>query len=146
MDKPLYIDKRFSIPPHAIQTSAIRASGPGGQSVNKTNSAVQLRCDLNAFHINETYRRRIRRFRDSRITEDFIVVIKAQTHRSQARNLDDAIRRLQSLLRKAVYVDPPRIKSRPSYSSQKRAVKKQKYGFSIDGARPRVAHWGPLGS
>ena len=141
MDKPLYIDKRFSVPPEAIETSAIRASGPGGQSVNKTNSAVQLRCDLKSFHINETYRRRIASFRDGRITDDFVVVIKAQNHRSQARNLDDAIRRLQSLLRKAVYVDPPRIKSRPSYSSQKRAVKKAKRRSEIKGLRGKIKDW-----
>ena len=141
LDKPLYINKRFSIPPHAVETSAIRASGPGGQSVNKTNSAVQLRCDLNSFHINETYRRRIRQFRDSRITDDFVVVIKAQNHRSQARNLEDAIRRLQSLLQKAIYVDPPRIKSRPSYSSQKRAVKKQKRRSEIKSLRGKVKDW-----
>ena len=141
MDQPLYIDKRFSIPPHAIETSAIRASGPGGQSVNKTNSAVQLRCNLNSFHINETYRNRISRFRDYRITVDFIVIIKAQNHRSQARNLDDAILRLQSLLRKAVHVDPPRIKSRPSYSSQKRAVKKQKRRSEIKGLRGKIKDW-----
>ena len=141
MDRPLYIDKRFSVPPSAIETSAIRASGPGGQSVNKTNSAVQLRCDLNSFHINETYRRRIAKFRDSRITDDFVVVIKAQTHRSQARNLEDAIRRLQSLLRKAVYVDPPRLKTRPSYSSQKRAVKKAKRRSEIKAARGKIRDW-----
>ena len=141
MDSPLYIDKRFSVPVHAVQTSAIRASGSGGQSVNKTNSAVQLRCDLNAFHINETYRKRIARFRDGRITDDFIIIIKAKTHRSQARNLEDAILRLQSLLRKAVYVDPPRKKSRPSYSSKKRAVKKQKRRSEIKGLRGKVRDW-----
>ena len=141
MDKTLYIDKRFSVPPHAVETSAIRASGPGGQSVNKTNSAVQLRCDLNAFHINETYRRRIASFRDKRITDDFVIIIKAQTHRSQARNLEDAIRRLQSLLRKAVYVDPPRIKTRPSHNSKKRAVKKQKRRSEIKGLRGKVKDW-----
>lgn len=124
-----------------MQISAIRASGPGGQSVNKTNSAVQLRCDLNAFHINEGYRRRIRRFRDNRITDDFLIVIKAQNHRSQSRNLEDAIRRLQSLLRKAIHVDPPRIKSRPSYSSQKRAVKKAKRRSEIKGLRGKVRDW-----
>jgi len=141
MDQPLYIDKRLSIPPHAIETSAIRASGPGGQSVNKTNSAVQLRCDLNAFHINEAYRKRIARYRDGRITDDFVVIIKAQTHRSQARNLEEALLRLKSLLQKAVYVDPPRIKSRPSYSSQKRAVKKQKRRSEIKGLRGKIRDW-----
>lgn len=141
MDTPLYIDKRLSVPSHAIETSAIRASGPGGQSVNKTNSAVQLRCDLNSFHIPETYRRRITRFRDGRITEEGIVIIKAQNHRSQARNLDDALRRLQSLLRKAVYVDPIRIKTRPSYSSQRRAVKKQKRRSEIKGTRGKIKDW-----
>lgn len=141
MDKPLYIDKRFSVPPHAVETSAIRASGPGGQSVNKTNSAVQLRCDLNSFHINETYRRRISNFRDNRITDDLVVIVKAQNHRSQSRNLEDAIRRLQSLLRKAIYVDPPRLKTRPSYSSQKRAVKKQKRRSEIKSLRGKVKDW-----
>jgi len=141
METPLYIDKRLSVPPHAMTVSAIRASGPGGQSVNKTNSAVQLRCDLNAFHIPETYRRRIAKFRDSRITEDGVVIIKAQNHRSQARNREDAIRRLQSLLRKAVYIDPVRIKTRPSYSSQKRAVKKAKRRSEIKSNRGKVRDW-----
>ena len=141
VEEPLYIDKRFSVPPHAVQTSAIRASGPGGQSVNKTNSAVQLRCDLNAFHISETYRRRIASFRDKRITEDFVIIIKAQTHRSQARNLEDAIRRLQTLLQKAVYVNPPRIKTRASLNSKKRAVKKQKRRSEIKAARGKIRDW-----
>lgn len=141
MDDPLYIDKRFSVPPHAIETTAIRSSGPGGQSVNKTNSAIQLRCDLNSFHILETYRRRINRFRDSRITDDGVIVIKAQTHRSQSRNLDDAIRRLKSLLQKAIYVEPPRKKTRPSWSSQKRAVKAQKRRSEIKSLRGRVKDW-----
>lgn len=141
MDDPLYIDKRFSVPPYAIETSAIRASGPGGQSVNKTNSAVQLRCDLNAFHIPETYRRRINNFRDSRITQDGIIVIKAQTHRSQHRNLDDAIRRLKSLLQKAIYVEPPRKTTRPSRSSIRRAVKAQKRRSEIKSLRGQVKDW-----
>jgi len=141
VDKPLYINKRISVPPHAISVTAIRASGPGGQSVNKTNSAVQLRCDLNAFHIPESDRRRIANFRDHRVTAENIIVIKAQTHRSQARNLDDALRRLQTLLRKAVHIDPPRLKTRPSYSSQKRAVKKQKRRSEIKSNRGKVRDW-----
>lgn len=141
MDEPLYIDKRLTVPPHAVEVSAIRASGPGGQSVNKTNSAVQLRCNLNAFHIPETYRRRIVGFRDGRITAEGVIVIKAQNHRSQARNLEDAILRLQSLLRKAVYVAPPRIKTRASLSSKNRAVKKQKRRSEIKSNRGKVRDW-----
>jgi len=66
---------------------------------------------------------------------------QAQNHRSQSRNLDDAIRRLQSLLRKAVYVDPPRLKTRPSYSSKKRAVKKAKRRSEIKSLRGKVRDW-----
>jgi len=114
MDDPLVINRRFSVPAYAIELSAIRASGPGGQSVNKTNSAVALRCDLNSFYIPESLRQRIARFRDSRITTDLVVVIKAQSHRSQARNREDAIRRLKTLLRRAIHVEPPRKVTRPS--------------------------------
>ena len=138
MDKPLYINRRFSVPPYAVEITAVRASGPGGQHVNKTNSAVQLRCDLNSFHIPESDRRRIRTFRDGRITADDVVIIKAQTHRSQSRNLDDALRRLQSLLRKAVHVDAPRLKTRPSYSSNRRAVKAQKERREVKRLRGKV--------
>lgn len=141
MDDPLYIDKRFSVPSYAIETTAIRASGPGGQSVNKTNSAIQLRCDLNSFHIPETYRRRINNFRDSRITQDGVVVIKAQNHRSQNRNLEDAVRRLKSLLKKAIYVEPPRKKTRPSYSAKKRGIKAQKRRSEIKSLRGQVKDW-----
>ncbi|WP_427450332.1 alternative ribosome rescue aminoacyl-tRNA hydrolase ArfB [Litorimonas sp. WD9-15] len=141
MDDPLYIDKRFSVPSYAIETSAIRSSGPGGQSVNKTNSAIQLRCDLNSFHIPETYRRRINNFRDSRITQDGVVVIKAQNHRSQNRNLEDAVRRLKSLLKKAIYVELPRKKTRPSWSSKKRSIKAAKRRSEIKSLRGRVKDW-----
>ena len=126
------------MPPHAIEVSAIRASGPGGQSVNKTNSAVQLRCNLNAFHIPETYRSRIKRYRDSRITDDNIIVIKAQTHRSQALNLREAYNRLQTLLEKAIYVKPVRKKTRPSHNSVKRGIKAKKRRSEIKSLRGKL--------
>ena len=126
------------MPPHAIEVSAIRASGPGGQSVNKTNSAVQLRCNLNAFHIPETYRSRIKRYRDSRITDDNIIIIKAQTHRSQALNLREAYNRLQTLLEKAIYVKPVRKKTRPSHNSVKRGIKAKKRRSEIKSLRGKL--------
>jgi len=138
VDKPLYIDRRFSVPPHAIEVSAIRASGPGGQSVNKTNSAVQLRCNLNAFHVPETYRNRIKNYRDSRITDDNVIIIKAQTHRSQALNLRDAYNRLQTLLERAIYVKPVRKCTRPSHSAVKRGINAKKRRSEIKSLRGKV--------
>jgi len=126
MDGPLHIKGSFSVPPHAIMFSAIRASGPGGQSVNKTSSAVQLRCDLNSFYIPDMYRQRIEKHHDSRITNDGVVVIKAQSHRVQGRNREDALKRLKVLLQDAIHVDPPRRKTRPTLGSRKRAAKKNK--------------------
>lgn len=75
------------------------------------------------------------------MTDDGVIIIKAQNHRSQARNLEDALARLQTFLRKAVHVDPPRIKTRASFSSQKRAVKKQKRRSEIKGLRGKVKDW-----
>ena len=135
MSDDLPITGGFRVPGYAIELSAIRASGPGGQAVNKTSSAVQLRCDLNSFYIPEHLRQRIARHRDSRITAGGVVVITAREHRSQSRNRAAARERLQALLRAAIHTDPPRRRTRPSRSSVRCATAHNKRRSAIKALR-----------
>jgi len=125
--KAVLINRRFSVPMSSIEFHAVRASGPGGQHVNKTSSAVTLQLDLANLKLPDEYRTRIMAHRDRRISDNGVVTIKAQKHRTQHRNRIDAIERLKELLVKAVTVPEPRRKTKPSYSSvQKRLKSKTK--------------------
>ena len=124
--EPLRVNAKLTIPAHALSFTAIRASGPGGQGVNTTSSAVQLRCDLNSFHIPHGLRERILAHRDRRILASGEILIEASEHRSQARNREAARERLAALLQKALYRRPRRRPTRPSRSSVRRAVRAQK--------------------
>jgi len=137
-EKSVYINRRFSVPISAIDFHAIRASGPGGQSVNKTSSAVHLQLDLAEVEMPAAYRERIMAYRDRRISESGIITIKAQNHRTQIRNRSDAIDRLKKLLLEAVTVPEPRRASRPSYGSVQRRLKKKTQRSAIKKNRGRV--------
>ena len=131
MDHPLNIKNRFSVPPHAVTFTATRASGPGGQGVNSTDSAVQLRCDLNAFHIPHPFRSRILSFNDSRILASGEVLIRAEGERSQHRNRKAAADKLRELLERASYRPPKRKRTRPSRSSIRKAIRADKHRKAI---------------
>ena len=126
------------MPISAIDFHAIRASGPGGQSVNKTSSAVHLQLDLSTIGMPAAYRERIMAHRDKRISEKGIITIKAQNHRTQIRNRSEAIDRLKALLLEAVTVQPPRRVTRPSYGSVQRRLKKKTQRSQIKKNRGRV--------
>jgi ribosome-associated protein len=117
------------IPESQLEFSAIRASGPGGQNVNKVSSAIHLRFDVRASDLPEFIKDRLLKMSDSRITSDGVVVIKAQTHRSQEKNREEALRRLGELLAEAQHVKKYRRPTRPSRSSvKKRLDTKKKQG------------------
>lgn len=116
----LEINRRLHIPEEEIEYHPIRASGPGGQNVNKVATAIQLRFDIHASSLPEEARQRLLHYRDHRITRDGTIVIKAQNYRSQEQNRADARERLGELLRAALHTDKPRRPSRPSRASQKR--------------------------
>ena len=116
----LVINRRLRIPEETIEYHPIRASGPGGQNVNKVATAIQLRFDLHQAPLSETDRERVLAHRDQRITRDGVIVIKAQNYRSQEDNRADARDRLAELLRAALHTEKPRRPTRPSRASRKR--------------------------
>jgi ribosome-associated protein len=103
---------------------AVRASGPGGQHVNKTSTAVELRFDVRASpSLPEPVRARLYRLAGSRLTQDGVLVLVAQEHRSQELNRQAALERLFALIRKAAEPPPPpRKKTRPTLASKKRRL------------------------
>lgn len=125
----LQITKRTAIPLSEIELSAVRSQGAGGQNVNKVATAIHLRFDINASSLSPLYKERLLNLNDSRITQDGVIIIKAQQHRTQEQNKEDAFNRLQALL-KSVTVTPKKRKStKPSRrAKQKRLDSKAKRG------------------
>ena len=118
----LKISNQVTIPDHEIRMSAIRAQGPGGQNVNKVSSAIELRFDIQASSLPLFYKQRLLALTDRRISRDGIIVIKAQTSRSQERNRQDALLRLQTLIRRATVTRKKRRPTRPTRASRERRL------------------------
>ena len=134
----LHITNRVAIPLNEIQMDAVRSQGAGGQNVNKVATAIQLRFDIAASSLPDYLKERLLNTSDHRITQEGVVVIKAQSSRSQEQNRAEALSRLQQLVRTATVVPKKRRPTRPSRSAKRKRLEQKKRRGEIKKLRGSV--------
>lgn len=136
------ITPAISLDDPEVSYEFLRASGPGGQNVQKVESAVRLRFDARRSpNLPETVRARLERLAGSRLTKDGVIIIEAQRHRTQERNRADALERLVDLIREAaVPPPPPRRKTKPTLGSKIRRLEGKKIRGDVKALRGKPMH------
>jgi ribosome-associated protein len=134
----IQVTDAIAIDEREFEERFIRASGPGGQNVNKVSTAVQLRFDVRRSpSLPAPVRTRLERLAGSRLTKDGVLVITAQRHRTQERNRDDALERLIDLVRRAAVPPTPRRPTRPTKASKARRLEGKRQRSGIKQMRQR---------
>jgi ribosome-associated protein len=134
----LKISNTITLDENEVEITAIRASGAGGQKVNKVSAAIHLRFDIEASSLPESYKEKLLSLKDKRITKEGIIVIKSQQHRSQEQNRDEALERLVELVKSVNIVQKKRVPTKPTKGSVGRRLLSKKKHSSKKKLRGKV--------
>ena len=134
----LQISQQVVIPDTEIDIQAIRAQGAGGQNVNKVSSAIHLRFDINASSLPEWYKQKLLQLNDQRISNDGVIVIKSQQFRSQHKNREEALKRLQALVKTVAITAKKRKPTKPTLASKKRRIECKTKRGRLKGLRGKI--------
>jgi ribosome-associated protein len=135
----LRISNQVLIPLAEIELRAVRAQGPGGQNVNKVSTAAHLRFDIRASSLPDFYKDKLIALKDSHISNEGVIVIKAQRFRSLEQNREDALLKLRDLIRSVAVSRKARKPTRPSHGAQLRRLDQKKKHGEIKRLRGRIA-------
>ena len=129
---------KFPVDEREVEFNAIRAQGAGGQNVNKVSSAIHLRFDVNASSLPDEIKQRLLALSDSRLTQDGVLVLKAQQHRTQEMNRADALSRLQQIVDDVSNPPKRRRATQPTYGSRQRRLEGKSQRSEIKNLRGKI--------